>query len=199
MTAYIYTKIIKDAQAAGVDPTKQSAASMTWLRKNYTQLKPMMAPKFLTDEFKKTRVLRPGRMYMFLYDPKHKSTLPYYDKFPLIFPFRKVPGGFYGINMHYLPPVLRARLMDALYGLQVNKKSNDETTRLRLSYAILAKAAKYRWFKPCVKRYLNKHMRSPLVYVPPTEWNMTLFLPNEQFRKATKGVVWRKSRSIIGK
>jgi hypothetical protein len=27
-----------------------------------------------------------GSMYFFRYDPKHKSTLPYYDKFPCIFP-----------------------------------------------------------------------------------------------------------------
>ena len=30
-----------------------------------------------------------GNMYLFAYDPKHKDTLPYYDRFPLIFPINK--------------------------------------------------------------------------------------------------------------
>lgn len=193
--------MLADAQKDGIDPRKRGEAGMAWLRKNYTKLKPMESRRFLTDKFQQTRIVRPGRMYMFIYDPKHKKTLPYYDRFPLIFPFKKVPGGFYGINMHYLPPILRAKLMDALYSLKVTAKggTRDEMTRLRLEYALLAKAARYRWFKPCVKRYLNKHVRSRFVYVPPDEWNMTLFLPNEQFRKSTKVKVWADSRRAIGK
>ena len=53
-----------------------------------------------------------GNMYLFAYDPKHKETLPYYDRFPLIFPINKAKGGFLGINLHYLPPPFRAKLMD---------------------------------------------------------------------------------------
>ena len=49
--------------------------------------------------------VRVGQMFLFAYDAKHKDTLPYYDRYPLIFPFKKVNDGFLGINMHYLPPV----------------------------------------------------------------------------------------------
>ena len=35
-----------------------------------------------------------GNMYLFAYDPKHKDTLPYYDRFPIIFPINKAKGGF---------------------------------------------------------------------------------------------------------
>ena len=52
-----------------------------------------------------------GKMYMFLYDPKHKDTLPYYDSFPLIFPIEFYGDSFLGINLHYLPPVMRARMV----------------------------------------------------------------------------------------
>ena len=93
-------------------------------------------------------------MYTFFYDPKTKKDLPYYDRFPLIFKIKNVSGGFLGINMHYLPPQLRARLMDALYPLVTNRKY-DETTRLRLTYDVLNSAAKYRFFKPTIKKYLN--------------------------------------------
>jgi hypothetical protein len=34
----------------------------------------------------------PGKMYFYYYDPKHKETLPYYDRFPLVLPFSKQKG-----------------------------------------------------------------------------------------------------------
>ena len=39
-----------------------------------------------------TRIM-PGHLYMFAYDPKLKKELPYYDRFPLVFPFSKTPDG----------------------------------------------------------------------------------------------------------
>ena len=95
-----------------------------------------------------------GKMYLFNYDPKTKAELPYYDRYPLIFPVQGAPGGFYGINMHYLPYRLRAKLMDALYELSSNKRY-DENTKLRLSYEVLKGASKYKLFKPTFKRYLS--------------------------------------------
>jgi hypothetical protein len=144
---------------------------------------------------KKTRVL-PGRMYHFFYDPKTKEKLPYYDVFPLIFMVGKAENGFYGINLHYLPPQLRAKLMDALYEV-VSDKRYDENTKLRISYNILQGAAKYRYFKPCFKHYLTKHVQSRFVEVLATEWDIALFLPTERFRGANKQKIWSDSRKQI--
>jgi len=47
--------------------------------------------------------LEPGNMYMYVYDPKYKDTMPYWDQFPLCLPFDEISGGFVGINLHYLP------------------------------------------------------------------------------------------------
>ena len=55
-----------------------------------------------------------GKMYLFQYDAKHKDILPYWDRWPLIFPFDNAKGGFYGINLHYLPPGARISLMLSL-------------------------------------------------------------------------------------
>lgn len=139
---------------------------------------------------------RVGHMYTFLYDPKHKATLPYYDRFPLIFPINRAKGGFLGINFHYLPRPLRANLMDALYEVAGNQRY-DETTKMQVSYSILNGAAKYREFKPTVKHYLTSQVRTKLVYIHPTEWDVALFLPTEHFEKASKGRVWADSRKII--
>ena len=115
-----------------------------------------------------------GNMYLFAYDPKHKDTLPYYDRFPLIFPINKAKGGFLGINMHYLPPILRAKLMDQLYTVLTNK-AFDETTRLSASYKVLNSAAKFKEFQPTIKHYLNAHVRTKPAYINPSEWDIALF------------------------
>lgn len=139
---------------------------------------------------------RIGHMYMFQYDPKHKGTLPYYDRFPLIFPINRAKGGFLGINFHYLPLSLRAKLMDSLYDVTTNDRF-DETTKLRASYGILNSAAKYKEFAPTVKHYLTTQVRTKLVYINPTEWDVALFLPTERFVGASKNKVWADSRKII--
>lgn len=137
-----------------------------------------------------------GNMYLFAYDPKHKDTLPYYDRFPLIFPINKAKGGFLGINMHYLPPILRAKLMDQLYTVLSNKRY-DDTTRINASYKILNGAAKFKEFAPCVKHYLNAHVRTKPAYINPTEWDIALFLPTQKFVGATATQVYADSRRMI--
>ena len=47
-----------------------------------------------------------GSMQMFFYDPKHKETLPYYDKVSFVNYIKTRKGGFLGLNLHYLPPIL---------------------------------------------------------------------------------------------
>ena len=137
-----------------------------------------------------------GNMYLFAYDPKHKDTLPYYDRFPLIFPINKAKGGFLGINMHYLPPILRAKLMDQLYTVLTNK-AFDETTRLSASYKVLNSAAKFKEFQPTIKHYLNAHVRTKPAYINPSEWDIALFLPTQQFVGATATQVYADSRRIV--
>lgn len=199
MPASIYTTLVKQATKSGLDITDRSKKSITWLRQKYNEISKnsVRTTNFINESERKRNIGKVGRMYMFVYDPKGKDTLPFYDRFPLIYMVEPAEGGFYGINLHYLPPILRAKLMDALYETQVNGVVGNETTRLKISYQILKAAARFRWFKPCFKHYLFQHMRSKFIYVPPEEWDMTVFLPTEQFKKATREQVWKDSRSKI--
>lgn len=140
--------------------------------------------------------IAPGSMYLFRYSPKHEATLPYYDRVPLIFPFEMTGDGFYGINLHYLPLELRAKLMDGLYKLASDKRY-DESTTIQLSYGLLKSSARLRYFKPCVKRYLSSHVRSQFMYVYPSEWDIALFLPLARFEKRSIGYVHDQSRQMI--
>lgn len=168
-----------------------------WLRDKASSIRSVDASKVLSKSTTSSRTnVAPGRMFLFAYDAKHKDTLPYFDRFPLIFPFKVMSDGFLGINMHYLPPIFRARLMDSLYDTLNNNKM-DNTTKLKISYDILNGASKFKYFKPCIKHYLNSQVDSRLVYIDPKEWDFALFLPLQKFQGASTARVYRDSRRII--
>lgn len=148
------------------------------------------------DPARLVSTISPGSMYMYIYDPKWKEELPFYDRFPLIFPFRVESDRFWGINLHYLPLRHRAILMDALYETSNNDRY-DTSTKLKFSYQTLNKAAKFKYFKPCVKQYLFSHMQSQFMYVHPSEWDVALFLPVEKFKKASKTQVWAATKATF--
>jgi hypothetical protein len=131
-----------------------------------------------------------GKMLFYKYDPKFAKKLPYWDMYPLVFPFEKAKGGFYGLNLHYIPPRDRAVLMDELKEYATNNKY-DATTRLKITYDLLKG---YGRAVPCVKRYLGSHVQSNTVRINADEWEIAIFLPVERFQKQKKNVVWNDSR-----
>ena len=70
--------------------------------------------------------------------------------------------------------------MDSLYTLSTNKTYNEKT-KLRLSYDVLNGAAKFKYFKPCIKHYLNAHVQSRFLDISADKWDIALFLPVEKF------------------
>jgi hypothetical protein len=199
MVAKIFDDILLKGIRSGQVPARTSQAR-DWYRDQAKLIKrsdikeSQLIRQMGSDRYENK--FRLGHMYMFLYDPKHKDTLPYYDRFPLIFPINKAKGGFLGINFHYLPLQLRAKLMDSLYSVATNDRF-DETTKIKTSYGILNNASKYKEFRPTVKHYLASHIRTKLVYIHPSEWDVALFLPTERFENSTKTKVWEESRKII--
>lgn len=188
------------SRASSADIKSGQDGSLNWFRNEASKFRSIDRSALMREQ---SSMLVPmvnmqsiGKMYMFFYDPKFKEELPYYDRFPLVFPFKMESDGFMGINLHYLSPILRARLMDAFYDILNNNKYN-ETTRVRMSYSILNASSRYKYFKPCVKRYLTSHVRSKFLFVDPTKWDAALFLPTEQFKKSNKKDVWLESSKMI--
>jgi hypothetical protein len=142
-----------------------------------------------------TKVM-PGNLYLYYYDPKTKDTLPYYDRFPMVFPWKANKDGFIGLNMHYLPYQLRVKLMDNLLVFRNNEKM-DQTTKLRYSWQLIDGMAKFGLAKPCVKQYLYSHVQSPFVRVEANDWGTAMMMPVERFVKAGKDQVWLDSRRKI--
>ena len=193
--AIVFDDLLAKGVRAGEIPARTDDAR-SWYRDRARTTRVTPDRLIRSDRERLTSRVMIGRMYHFFYDPKHKKTLPYYDRFPLIFPFKRVRGGFLGINLHYLPLRLRAKLMDELYTLSRDNRY-DENTRLRISYNILNGAAKYKYFKPCVKHYLTPHVKSRFLEVYAAEWDIALFLPTERFVGAGKSTVHADSRKMI--
>jgi hypothetical protein len=192
----VFDEILLRGIRSGKLPAREQDAR-DWFREQAKSVKKINDRQFMEEDTSRLKA-RPliGNMFTFYYDAKHKSTLPYFDRFPLIFPFKKVKGGFYGINMHYLPHRHRAMLMDELYDI-TNNRNFDETTKLKIKYRTLMRVSNTGYFKPCVKRYLSSHVRSKFMYIYPSEWDVALFLPTERFQGASKTKVWADSKKAI--
>jgi len=188
----LFDKLESEAYRRGLQ--KRSKEAQDWFRSQLRGMKKINMHKMLKDDRLKLKQRpRIGDMFMYIYDPKHRKTLPYYDRFPLTIMVSKAPGGFYGLNLHYLPLKQRAMFLDRLTDIANNKKF-DETTRLKLNYSLLKSAKKYKYFAPCFKHYLTSQIDSKIVKVEASEWDIAIFLPTENFAKKTKGFVWKQSK-----
>ena len=195
MSKNLFDKLEIEAFRAGITPRTEE--SRAWFRRRASQMRNVNREGLMqAEQVRLTRDSVVGNMYMFFYDPKHKDTLPYYDQFPLIFVLGDAPGGFMGLNLHYLPPLLRAKLLSALLDLANNDKYNNRT-KLMLSYDLIKGSAKYKAFKRTLKHYLTAHVKTRLAKVPAAEWEIATFLPMAQWKKASQSQVYRQSRKMI--
>lgn len=126
--------------------------------------------------------IRPGKMMMYRYEPKHEKKLKYYDTNPLIIVLDITKDGWYGANVHYLPPQMRAELFQELE--YRNKSLRTIATALEGNPVTAI----------CLKRYLSSQIRSKPRSVPKEEWEIAVMLPFESFKKASLQSVWRNSK-----
>lgn len=182
----------------GIDVPERTLESHKWFANKVKSLKGNInAMQMLKDpHFYKKNTFKPGFMYHFLYDAKTADTLPYWDKFPLMIAVGPAEGGFYGLNLHYIQPMVRARLLDKLME-NTNNDKWDETTKMRFNYHMLTSVGKLKAFAPCFKHYLFSQVQSRIMLVPSTEWEIAAFLPTEKFVGDRKQNVWRESKKLI--
>lgn len=197
MASEIFSNLIAKGLKDRSIPTNKKKAR-DWYRNAASGVRHVNNNKLLLDS-KENLKSRPevGKMYLFQYDPKHKDILPYYDTYPLVFPIGPAKGGFYGINLHYIPPVLRAKLLDQLYEY-ISDDRYDANTKLKISYKILKSTEKLKPFRPCFKHYLSQHVQSKFLWVDPNLWDMVVMLPLARWEKRTGNRVYADSLRMIG-
>jgi hypothetical protein len=182
------SKYIESVLAAA----KGRPKSTQWFRDKIKEFGTPTSANLLRDG-KRTTKPTFGLLNMFVYDPKGKKELPYYDTFPLVLPIEEYSNGFLGINLHYLSMPIRIRLLDRLVDYSNNDKF-DKSTNLNVDYSRLKKID---LIKPCLKRYLASNVRTEFRKVEADEFMVATLLPVQRFKKQSDSHVFAKSRGMV--
>ena len=182
--------------ASILDPLKDRQGgikkSADWYRKNVRSIADTVTARKLMNSGKLIGRPSTGRLNMFFYDPKTKAKLPYYDRFPLVLPLEPIKGGFLGMNFHYLPYLLRFRLLERLQ--KFSDGGFKSTTKMNVSYDIVKGI---NLVKPTLKKYLYGYVRSNFLRIDFDESALAAYLPVQRFVKAGTSKVWADSRGMI--
>ena len=174
------------------DATKSTPKSIGWYRDKIREFgKP--APLDLIRDGRRTAKVSAFNLNMFVYDPKYKKTLPYYDTFPLVLPLEPIKGGFMGLNFHYLPYPLRFRLLERMQRFATNAKF-DSSTKLLATYDDVKSI---RLIRPAIKKYLYNNVKTRFRRIDTDEMAIAVYLPVADFKKAGLGAVFADSRRKI--
>ena len=84
-----------------LDAAKGRPKSTDWYRDKIKEFGEPSSYELIRDGRRGTKPF-PGRLNMFVYDPKFKKKLPYYDTFPLVLPLENYSDGFLGLSFHSL-------------------------------------------------------------------------------------------------
>ena len=174
----------------------RSIESLRWFQQRVKTLKITSEAFYRQSSLNKARRYLEGRMYTFFYDAKYKEKLPYWDRFPVVLILDMYQGGFSGLNLHYIPPRYRVRLLYELYKyIRLDDDTRDENMKphIRIRYEMLRGMSKMKFFKPCYKRYLTQHIDGRALEITSDYWDVMAMLPTAQWQKEKVRTVYSDS------
>ena len=167
--------------------------SATWYR---SQVNRIASGKTAGQLFREGKLQgRPsvGRLNLFGYNPKLRAKLPYYDIFPLVLPLEPIKGGFMGMNFHYLPPLLRFRLLERMQA-RASDRRFDSKTRFEVAYDDVKNI---KIVKPTIKKYLYAYCQTGFLRINADDSAIAIYLPVQRFKKAPEATVYADSRKFL--
>lgn len=142
---------------------------------------------------------QPGKLYAFVYDAKHKDTLPFWDKYPLIVflgvSSSKVAGTtlFHGLNLHYVPPKARQEFLEELLKRYSSTENLSNNTKLKIDWS---KVKGFQGADKMIKAYLPGNVKGHFVEIKPADWSNVIFMPLQQFvsqgKRFSSNAVWKR-------
>lgn len=121
-----------------------------------------------------------GKLYAFIYDAKHKATLPYWDVYPLIVYLGesvKNKGLMMGLNLHYIPPKARQEFLEELLKFASSDRISNKTS-LKVNWS---KVRSMRGADQMIKSYIPANIKGSLVEIKPADWVNVVSLPTQKF------------------
>jgi len=77
------------------------------------------------------------------------------------------------------------------------RNDDNDVMKVRITYDILNASKRFKEFRPCIKRYLTSQIKSKVLAIEPSEWEIASFLPIHQFKGAKASEVWKDSINEI--
>jgi hypothetical protein len=166
--------------------SQRAQTALNWYRQKVLGIGKNSSTKETDNVFKRVSIPEIGKMYIYTYNPLYREKLPFFDMYPLVIPLHYYTGpngpGFLGLNLHYLPPLARASLLQNLLDATGNAK---ETERVLISYIELGiragKSNRFPGAAQCVKRYLLGHVVSSFHEVHRADWDHVVLLPLQKW------------------
>lgn len=129
-----------------------------------------------------------GYMYTYVYDPKHKKTLPFYDVLPMMVLLGKGGDRMIGLNLHYLPYTWRVKIAKNIMKLLSWKK--------RIKYSDVKKAINSAKVPEgllylCIRVYLYGKIQSNVKEFDSQNYELAIKNVMPQFKKETEENIYK--------
>lgn len=141
------------------------------------KLKKVFSGKLIKDN---KGFIHPGKIYLFMYDPQNKSSLPIWDRFPLVFVTESNRHYIKGLNLHYIFNMQqRQYLIESIIKKDSKPITKDYFVQINRSGSsgVITKAMIDKMYRV----YLRNRLKSYILVIPATEWVNALNLPLGQF------------------
>jgi hypothetical protein len=171
---------------------EETATALGGTNQSYIQLLKYLSQQ---NSLKVPGVFLPGQMVFFKYKPQTDrfiaSDKPY-DIFPLVIITDVHRDGFEGINIHFLSSKWRKELFQAVERFLPKRISGDPSlTRLGTTYARLGGSRKFKFFRPCYRRYVRSGFRKRPILIPAEFWEVMVDVDLALFAKGPKQTIRR--------
>ena len=98
-----------------------------------------------------------------------------------------------GMNFHYLPPLLRFRLLERMQATATDQRF-DSNTKFDVTYDDVKRI---KIVKPTIKKYLYSQLKTGFLRINADEAPIAIHLPVQRFQKASDARVYADSRKFI--
>lgn len=120
-----------------------------------------------------TGPIEPGKIYTYVYDPKHANDLPFFDTFPIFLSLSHLPNGnIFGINLSFIPPRVRLHILDKFVRVfhyrfikpNINQLERGKPQNMReipFFYDVAKQMLAGSGFEFAIRSYLYSHIYTP--------------------------------------
>ena len=133
--------------------------------------------KLYITEGERVTFMFPGQLYYFKYEAE--PSVPYYDRFPLVFLLRKKGRLLEGFNFHYMRILNRLVLLERMQPffedediIDYNEEELGEDSRLRVRAfrQLVYTSKRFRFARATIHRYKMHNIRSKILRILPEDW-----------------------------